>query len=414
MHLLRTLFILLLSYLPTAAQVAVWDLPPLRYSSTPASDRVAKLAESWQKDPALVKGDTPLERVRFILAELEVPESSQILVFSKTSKQNSLIHPDNPRALYFSNNVYLGYVPGGALEVIIQDARPGPVFYVIALGDVSQPIRVTRDTNDCLSCHGTSRTKDVPGLLVRSVFPSASGLPLFAMGSELVTHQTAIQKRWGGYYVTGSVSLPHLGNQTYVEGEEAIPEKYNWQSLEHRISTVKYPRATSDIVALMVLEHQCHAHNLLTAASMNYRRASYLIKAIHPSADADAGAAGQIAERAAREIIDWFLFRGEAGQGADGVEGNEVFQRDFEAAIPHTADGHSLAEFHLNGRIFKHRCSYMIYSEAFRELPIPIKSRVIARLKNIMGADNAADEYPAIKLPERRRISKILHETAVW
>jgi len=405
---------LLLFTLPLHADVDAWDLPPVSYSDTPARDRMALLAEKWQRDPSLLRGAKPLERVREILAALDVPESSQVLVFSKTSKQNGLISPGNPRALYFSRDCYFGYVPGGMMEVIIQDAALGPVFYVIDPGNAAALPKVERDTNDCLSCHGTGRTENAPGLLVRSVYPNEDGRPLLSLGSGLVTHQTPVAERWGGYYVTGSISLPHLGNRTFTDGREAEPERTDWQDLTGKINTSKYLRSTSDVVALMVLEHQCQAHNLFTSASMNYRRAYYLGKAMDPQGDPDQSSAGRVADHAAAKIVEWFLFADEADQGADGVEGDDEFQRQFEASVPHAEDGASLADFQLNGRTFKHRCSYMIYSEAFRSLPAAVKSRVLAGLRKVFEAPAADDAYPDMKLPERRKTARILHETGVW
>lgn len=405
----RSFFLFFLA-VPLHAQVDAWDLPPVSYSDTQATDRVTKLAEKWASSP----GGTPLERVRGILKELDVPEASQILVFSKTSKQNGLIHPGNPRALYFSKDCYVGYVPGGAVEVAVQDARLGPVFYHVDIGNGTRPIKVERDTSECLSCHATGRTENVPGLLVRSVYPDADGHPLLSLGSELVTQQTPIPGRWGGYWVTGSVSLPHLGNRTYDKTSSSDPSMNPLVDLTGKIAPAKYLRMTSDIVALMVLEHQCEAHNLLTAASMNYRRAAHLGKVISPDSDPDEGTAGRVADHAADSIVKCFLFSGEASQGPDGVEGDETFQKQFAAAIPHTAAGDSLADFQLNTRLFKYRCSYMIYSEAFRSLPEAVKTRVTSRLKKIFQASTSSDNHPDIKLPERQRISQILSETGVW
>jgi len=405
---------LLLFTLPLHADVDAWDLPPVSYSDTPARDRMTQLVEKWARDPSSIRGTTPLERVRGILSALDVPESSQVLVFSKTSKQNGLISPANPRALYFSRDCYCGYVPGGMMEVIIQDAALGPVFYVIDPGNAASPPKVERDTNDCLSCHATGRTENAPGLLVRSVYPDENGQALLSLGSGLITHQTPVSQRWGGYYVTGSISLPHLGNRTYTDGREAQPERKDLPDLTGKINTSKYLRSTSDVVALMVLEHQCQAHNLLTAASMNYRRAYYLGKAMDPQGDPDQGSADRLADYAAAKIVQWFLFAGEADQGEDGVEGNDEFQRQFEASVPHAEDGASLADFQLNGRIFKHRCSYMIYSEAFRSLPVAVKKRVIAGLRKVLEAPADDDAYPDMKLPERRKTAGILHDTGVW
>lgn len=411
---LRCSISLLSLMLPLHGQVDSWELPPVRYSDTPATDRVADLAEKWERDPASGPDGTPLERVRKILTELKVPEASQVLVFSKTSKQTGLIRPGNPRALYFSSDCYVGYVPGGALEIAVQDSRLGPVFYHIDLGNGLRPVKVERDTSECMSCHATGRTENVPGLMVRSVYPDENGHPLLSLGSGLITHRTPVAERWGGYWVTGSVSLPHLGNTTYQDARSAKPTSRPLVNLTGKIDPSKYPRMTSDIVALMVLEHQCQAHNLLTAASMNYRRAFYLAKAVDPAADPDLGAAGRVASQAAEQIVNWFLFNGEADQGADGVEGDEEFQRQFTAAIPRTAAGDSLADFQLNTRLFKNRCSYMIYSEAFRSLPDAVKTKVLVNLRKIFTSAAVDDEHPEIKVPERRRIARILDETGIW
>lgn len=411
---LRCLTLSLLFTLPLAAQVDSWDLPPVRYSHTPATDRLAKLAEAWSGKPDPLRGATPLQRLREVLATLEVPEASQVMVFSKTSKQNSLIHPGNPRAIYFSENAYCAYVPGGLMEVIIQDPQLGPVFYLIDLGNPSKPPQIERDMSECMSCHATGRTENVPGLLVRSVYPDADGHAILSKGSGLTTHQTPVEERWGGYYVTGSISLPHLGNMTFTNARESQPARHSLEDLSGTIDTAKYPRPTSDIVALMVLEHQCQAHNLLTAASMNYKRAYHLGRALNVDADPDAGSAGRVADSAAARIVEWFLFKREAGQGTDGVEGDAEFQERFEAAFPRTAGGRSLADFELNGRLFKYRCSYMIYSEAFQQLPAPVKSRVISGLKEVLESPTDDDDYPTMKLTERRRTAAILRETGVF
>ena len=408
------MFIISLAISPAFGQVDLWDLPPLRYSDAVATDQLSQLAQDWQTGKVRLQGTTELARVREVLAALHVPEASQVLVFSKTSKQNGLIHPGNPRALYFSRDCYVGFVPGGMMEVILHDRKLGPVFYLIDLGHAEKAPTVLRDTSDCLSCHGTGRTENVPGVLVRSVFPDESGHPLLALGSGLVMHDTPIAERWGGYYVTGSIALPHLGNRTYSEAGPVQPERFDWPDLRGKIDVSKYPCATSDIVALMVLEHQCQAHNLLTAAKMNYDRARFLSMSIDPEGDPDAGSAGRVAEQGAQRIVDWFLFQNEADMGEDGVSGSETFQQQFSAAIPKARDGASLADFQLNSRLFKNRCSFMIYSEAFATLQDSVKSRVITKLKKVLENPAADDAYPDIKVSERRRIAEILRDTGVF
>ncbi len=399
---------------PALVQVApgeadFWDLEPIRYSDTRAENAITRLAADLASGAKRVEGATGLDRLRFVLRELEVPEESQALVFSKTSHQNHLIHPKNPRALFFSEQAYVGYVPGGAVEVIVQDPALGPVFYLIQAGEKGQT-EIQRDTSLCMSCHGTTRTEGVPGMLVRSVFPNPDGHPLLAKGTAHVTHETPLEDRWGGYYVTGRSSVPHLGNRTYAEDSEEgdAPRTSDLADLGGLIDVSKYPRPDSDIVALVVLEHQCLVHNLLNAAALQYRRAHFLAKAIDPAADPDAGSAGRVADGMAEKIAAALFFKDEATLG-EGIEGGADFQKMFTARYPRTKAGDSLADFRLYDRIFKNRCSYMVYSRTFRDLPPRVKSAVLAKMKLVLAGEDPAFDW--LKASERKRISAILAET---
>ncbi|MEZ6093542.1 MAG: hypothetical protein R3C03_04790 [Pirellulaceae bacterium] len=94
-----------------------------------------------------------------ILDELKVPTSSQVMVFSKTSLQIRNIEPDNPRAVFFNDDVYVGYVPGGKLiELSAVDSQQGAMFYSLPQLKRDMPL-VKREDSACLSCHGTSKTK---------------------------------------------------------------------------------------------------------------------------------------------------------------------------------------------------------------------------------------------------------------
>lgn len=392
------------------ATTDIWDLPPLRYSDTPATDAIARLADNG--DGSAVKGDTPLEKLQFVLDLLEIPAESQMLVFSKTSKQNALIHPGNPRALFFNQNSYVGYVPGGDIEVITHDDLLGPVFYLIRAGNAEAP-RISRDTSDCMSCHGTARTESAPGVLVRSVYPDETGQALLSLGTFQIDHTSPIQERWGGYYVTGRSSIPHLGNRTYQDDEQRVTPTNSpvLESLAGKIDVSRYPHATSDIVALMVLEHQCLIHNHLVAAAMNYRRILWLQRSLDPTSDAGAGAAGRFADDAAGKIADLLLFANEADLGDNGIEGDPAFQDAFAKRFPKSGDGRSLADFQLNDRLFKHRCSYMVYSKAFANLPEHLHTAIIARLDSILRSPPSTDCHPDLKPSERRKIAVILRET---
>lgn len=403
-------FSLLLGTLPelrAQAHIDFWDRAPFRYSDTVATDRLAKLAKDLESGTARYEGTSGLDRLRFVLKVLDVPEESQVLVFSKTSLQNPLINPGNPRALYFSEDIYVGYVPGGAIEVVAQDPVLGPVFYVVGTGAKGQP-QIERDTNQCMSCHATSRTENVPGLLIRSVFADEGGHPLLHLGSSDTTHTSPLEERWGGWYVTGRSALPHLGNRVFTEDGDLSPMRSNKDDLKGAIDILRYPRPTSDIVSLLVLEHQCHMHNLLNAASLNYRRSRHFSEIIDPDSDPNEGSAGGVADSWAKTITECIFYKDEADLD-EGVEGDPAFQKAFASRYPKTSNGQSLVDFRLYGRIFKHRCSHMVYSSAFKALPPSVKSRVFTRMRAVLAGEDAEIDW--LSSSERKKIAAILDET---
>ncbi len=388
-----------------------WDLEPIRYSDTMPTDRLAEL----KKKLAMLKAERQLngglKLLEFVLDELDVPKESQVLVFSKTSLQNNRISPQTPRCLYFSANAYVGYVPGGSIEVIVQDAALGPVFYLLE-PDRSGSIKIERDTNRCLSCHATSRTENIPGMLIRSVYADEEGHPILQLGTHDVDHETALADRWGGWYVTGKSSQAHLGNRVFKAESDLNPSVVQIKTLEGKVDIKNYLSPSSDVVALLVLEHQTKMHNLLNAASMNYRRSLYFMRILDPDADPAVGSAGEIADCGAKDIVDYLFFKNETDLG-DGVDGDEAFQQMFLKRFPQSKRGDSLAEFRLYGRIFKNRCSYMVYSDAFKGMPALLRKKVIARMKRVVAGEEKGFEY--LKKSELKRIDTILRESlADW
>ena len=102
-----------------------------------------------------------------VLENLKVPVSSQGLVFSKTSLQIQRITPSRPRAIYFNDDVYIGWVQNGdVIEIAATDANQGPTFYTLRQRKSESP-RFIRDQGQCIVCHASSRSQNVPGYLVR-------------------------------------------------------------------------------------------------------------------------------------------------------------------------------------------------------------------------------------------------------
>src|SRR5262249_46659298 len=138
-----------------------------------------------------------------VLKEFKIPVSSQMLVFSKTSLQRDRISPRTPRAIYFDDDVYVGFCRlGEVMEVSVADTKLGTVFYTLRQQPPAKP-QFTRHTENCLSCHA-SRHQGIPAHMVRSVFPDRDGNPILSGGSYRVDQTTPIKNRWGGWYVTGT------------------------------------------------------------------------------------------------------------------------------------------------------------------------------------------------------------------
>jgi len=406
---------LLLGGQSARAQRDFFELAPINYSDTEAQDELALLAADWAAGRKPQPKGEPLEVLKQLLKQLNIPVESQVMVYSRTSQQNNRIRYHNPRVIYYSNDTYLGYVPGGSFEASSTDPRLGPVFYLLDKEKIGKAGFVRRD-NSCLQCHGTSRTDLVPGFMVRSVFPDKNGHPILAEGTYLTTHSSPLKERWGGWFVTGSHGdFRHMGNTMATQLDEGGVEfdyeaGANWETMEGKIDTSKYLRPKSDIVSLMVLEHQCTTQNILTKASMEYRRLAYLQKAIDPEVDVTKpeGMAARSARDSAGDIVKAFLFCDEFDL-KDGLEGDPAFVEAFEAAGVKNSEGQSLRQLRCYGRLFKNRCSYLIYSKYFEFLPPVVRTQTLEELWRVLQSTD--EEFSHIGSSERKRIISIVSET---
>ncbi len=163
----------------------------------------------------------------------------------------------------------MGSVRGGdVLELAALDPAQGMIFYTLGIEKSDQPVFVRRDS--CLQCHHGPSTLGVPGLLVGSVYPDSSGMPSTRMGNPITDDNTPIQKRWGGWYVTGTMGgMNHLGNAVARDprAPDVLDERgsQNLTTLKGRFDPAGYMTDTSDLVALMTLEHETRMVNLMSA-----------------------------------------------------------------------------------------------------------------------------------------------------
>ena len=414
----------LLPWNPVFAFEPVFERAPVLYYETEPDNQVTRLLAQAQKEGFLSSG-SDREILLELLARLKVPLESQVLVFSKTSAQNSHIAPNTPRALYYSDDVYVGWVQGGEIEVASLDKRLGMVFHLIKLTsrEDHRPPELVRERS-CLNCHAGSSNQDLPGLMVRSVYPSDSGLPLFEAGTFHTRQSSPISERWGGWYVTGEVeSKSHLGNAiaTVVNNKFGGVELQHFANgrvdkLDSLFNASPYPNGgQSDVVALMVLEHQAGVHNVLVEANLTtqatlYRHAEMKKAFGEPVNSSLSETNERILDRMAEKVLHEMLYVDEI-EVPGGIEGSATFQRAFKANARKSADGRSLKDFRLYGRLMKYRCSHLIYSEAFEDLPEAMRSRILDKLHSILTEPASWPDYAHLAESERGHLLTIIGET---
>ncbi|MCA9139673.1 MAG: hypothetical protein KDB00_23035 [Planctomycetales bacterium] len=407
----------LMSASPASAQQSDFERSPINYLDAPVSDPVAQLADQIQTGETKLTYDQTFGYLPSVLEKLDVPTSSQTLVFSKTSLQLHRISPRHPRALYFNDDVYVGYCQkGDVLEFASTDAKQGAIFYTLKQSPQGEPTFV-RDRGNCLSCHASSRTQGVPGYLIRSVFSDSSGRPKLGSGTFLTDHTSEFSQRWGGWYVTGNHgAMRHMGN-TICEGDEYTFDRdlgANRLELDEYIQPDDYLSPHSDIVALMVLEHQTQMHNAIAAANYETRQALHQSFQMNELLERPEGHISESAQRrisASADRVLKYLLMVDEFQLTDAVTGSSSFVHDFEAKGIKDSRGRSLRDFDLKTRLFKYPCSYLIYSPAFDALPQQVRDQVVERLTAILDGRESAPEFEHLSPKMRREILEILRDT---
>lgn len=397
-----------------------FEMAPLNYSQTKPRDAAADLELRLKQNPNLLAAKTDKEFVIALLRELNVPVESQMLVFSKTSLQRGRISPDTPRAIYFNEQSYVGWVPGGEAEIMSFDPQLGATFYLVPKAHFHDRPVLVRD-GECLSCHAGSRTRGVPAPLVRSVFTDRQGEAILSAGSFSISHQNPLSERWGGWYVTGRHgSERHMGNMTAVEkAGNAILDREagaNLLNLDRFFQTSDYPRPGSDIVALMVFEHQVGLQQRLLQANQSARIAIHRYESLmrelkEPMGDTLAGSALSVVRHQAEKLLEEMLFVTEAPLTGGGVEGDSTFTTVFQKSARRDSQGRSLRDLDLKTRLFRFRMSYLIYSPHFDGLPTPLRDRFWERLWALLNEERSPEPFDLLRTGEKQDIKEILLAT---
>jgi hypothetical protein len=385
-----------------ATHLMPFDEGTINYSKAKDTSPIARLQERIDQGEVKLPHDDKFGYLLALLDELRVPTNSQMLVFSKTSFQRERISPKTPRALFFNDQVYVGFIPGAPLlEVSTVDPKLGGVFYTLEQAKIDRP-RFVR-TDQCLECHASAKTMGVPGHLVRSFSTDEQGIVDLSSGVSLVNHRTPFEERWGGWYVTGKHGdQKHRGNligKDAIARHEKEPNSLgNQTDLGRFFDVTDYPMGNSDIVALMVMEHQLHMHNFLTR--LNYEGTIALQQYGHIN----------YLKNVIEAFLKYLLFVEEAPFTAP-VKGSDAFAARFTQVGLKDKQGRSLRDFDLQTRLFKHPCSYLIYSDAFNALPEKLKARIYERLWEILSGADASEAFQPITPESRKAIHEILVET---
>ena len=407
--------------------------PPIEYSKTIDDNRVTELMKAIKNGQASMSYDRKTGYLKSLLAALDIPLSSQVLVFSKTSLQIKYISPRSPRAIYFNDETYVGWVHGSSLmEISTNDPKLGAAFYTLRMSP-SKP-RIHRQRYNCLACHATAMTQGVPGHTVRSVMPKPDGTMDMQRESFVTDHTSPFTERWGGWFVTGqSGDMTHMGNAFLRGSELATFAESNRTDLRRQFFTDDWLTPHSDIVALMVLEHQTQMQNMFTNANFTVRKTLYEFQqAARPKVAARSITKPQVEDSpakddaqtkldgplelefaidaAAKKVVDYMLFVDETRLSSE-IKSSTTFAADFTARGPVDSSGRSLRDFNLRERMFEYPCSYLIYSPAFDSLEPRLRQAIYRQLWQVLRAKEKTDEYTHLKSTTRRAILEILRAT---
>jgi hypothetical protein len=375
-------------------------------TDVPPTDALTRLGQQLERGEATLEYRDGVGYLPSLLEHLHINIDSQTLVFSKTSFQQAIINPKNPRALYFNDEAAVGNVPGGEVyELLALEPSHGMVFYTLDIKKTEQP-RLRRRGVECFFCHAMGN-KGALSMVVASVFPDKDGSPAYTSTFiNTIDHRTPFDQRWGGWYVTGTHgSQRHMGNAIAADPLRPLDleasHSQNLTTLADKIDVSKYLTGTSDIVALMTLEHQVGMANRLNALIFEYGRARH---------DGVSGAEWAALDVDIDDLVSYMLFVDEAPL-IEPVKGVSAFTLTFPQRGPRDTHGRSLRDFDLQKRLFRYPLSYMVYSDLFDGLPVSIKERVYRRLYDVLTGTDANPKYTGFTKADRQSVLEILLDT---
>lgn len=316
--------------------------------------------------------------LKSLLKALSIPASSQVLLYSATSLQLSKISVQNPRALYFNEDTYVGYIPGGKLEIISIDPQLGAIFYIFDLPAKNSNIEIT-PTRRCMNCHAGQDNKGLPALMIDSVLIGENGGSLDSFRSGFPSHDTPYFERMGGYVVTDAPKgFEHQGNLRgqYRNGKLQILTV----NPKTDIPFQKFIHSESELITQLILDHQAGFTNRCIEAVYSLRLYHFTKN------EADL----QSYEQAINALVNYCLFLNEPPLSL-AISQPSSFSHDFYAQT--TSETKVLKTLNLKNRLFEYRCSYMVLSDYFKSLPEQIKRQIVAGIRLYLTKDDKMSKH---------------------
>jgi hypothetical protein len=395
------------------------DYPAIDYSKTATRNAIARLQSRLEKNEIRLEFRQPRGYLDSVLGALGIDPSSQTLVYSKTSLQFSLISAARPRAIYFNDETYVAWIPGTAfLEIATMDGELGPVFYALS-NESPKHVSITRESSRCLTCHDTwgMAGGGVPRFLFLSTLVDVNGEGLDGKAGIDTTDQTPIEDRWAGWYVTGQHGKQqHLGNILAEPGEDVWSldalRRGNVDTLKNLFDTGPYLTDKSDIVALLVFEHQAHVGGFITRA--NFKSRTVLARKGLDATRTPWSSLPQDVQKSLRAMLEPLvraMLFASAATVTDKISSTSGFDKWFEAQGPRDPKGRSLRELDLRNRVFKYPLSYLVYSEGFDGLPACDKEYIYTRFAEVLSGRDQSVTFSHLSASERQELLEILTST---
>jgi len=410
---LATLLSILISQVAQAQTTSLYDseYPSIAYGSAKLEDAIAKLQTDLDSGDVQLQFNQQRGYLDSVLQALQLESSTQLLVYSRTSLQTGLISPMAPRAIYFNDDVYIAWVQGSQeLEIASMDPNLGPVFYTLNQTATAQP-SFKRQISQCLRCHDSYSLTGggTPRFMMGSGYTDRAGQLVSHEGHIMTTSRTPLRSRWGGWFVTGSHGdQRHLGNlffETVADlDDENLARSGNRLTLNSLTNTEPYLTGLSDIVALLVIEHQIEVQNQIT-------RSNYLSRTALNDKQLDSRELQQELKSLSEELLRSLFMVGQP-DFVSPITGVSGFSEMFSNLGPRDSSDRSLRDLDLNTRLFKYPFSYLIYSDAFVALPEQVQEIISTGIDEVLSGRNNDEEYSHLTEQDRQAIAEILSATS--